>query len=119
MIALDLLDPRHPQHASIRGSKKVRMSSLFVYPEWRKGGYGAAAVRMVERLAREDYGAEVMTLDTHTVNGPIKYYEDMGYVVSGPGSDFVPRTAASSCLPVDGLDFGDRDHDRARGDSLS
>ncbi|KAG9000007.1 hypothetical protein FRB90_011907 [Tulasnella sp. 427] len=83
MISLNLYDPADSSVANLRApaphtGDRVEIGSLFVYPKHRCRGIGEAAIRELERVAKE-IGADTVTMNTAAVGESMRRYERMGY----------------------------------------
>jgi len=84
MISLCLYDPKDPtlaniaaQDDSIRG-RRAEVSSLFVYPDYRRRGVGKGAIDYVEEMAAQR-GVDTVTMNTDAAGTNLEIYLKMGY----------------------------------------
>jgi GNAT superfamily N-acetyltransferase len=84
VIATVLVAQMAKETHSFRG--EVR--KLLVHPAHRRGGLGRRMMQAAERLAREDMGLEVLTLDTATRTGAREFYRRQGWTEWGVCPDY-------------------------------
>ncbi|KAG8903952.1 hypothetical protein FRB99_002475 [Tulasnella sp. 403] len=81
MVSLHLNDPQDATLANLRRDPpgdRVEVSALFIYPQYRRKGYGEAAILMMEEIAR-GLGAKVSTMNTAAAGENMAKYGRLGY----------------------------------------
>lgn len=77
MVSLALYEPSDTTLAD--GADRTEVSALFIYPEYRKKGYGEQAILKVEAIAKE-MGKKFTTMNTSAAGPNMSRYSKLGYV---------------------------------------